>query len=409
MIRRRDAMSREERELLAAARDGDEHASGGSSSRTAASCTPTATGCSAPSTTPRTRCRTRCCAPGAGCRASRAAARCARGCTGSRRTRAWTRSAAAQARARRSTTARPPTRATAPGEPLVESVWIEPYPDDGCSPTGARRPTPATSSARASSSRSSPRCSTCRPSQRAVLILREVLGFSAAGGRGRARHDAASVNSALQRARKTVDERLPEQSQQATLRALGDEALRDARRALRRRVGARRRRRASSRCSPRTPRCRCRRSRAGSAARERSRAFLARLPAVRRLAVAPRAAHANGQPAVGCYTWDETAGAYLPFALEVLTFAGGRIGEITAFVNRSTDVAARETFAQWPELAPAPQGVSFAAFDRPSRCPDEFRAAPGLDQHEHVRADPRWGLLALVLPPRRGRAALARA
>src|SRR5919197_1232537 len=40
------------------------------------------------STRPRTRCRRRCCAPGAGCRSSRGAARCARGCTGSRRTRA---------------------------------------------------------------------------------------------------------------------------------------------------------------------------------------------------------------------------------------------------------------------------------------------------------------------------------
>src|SRR5439155_12232740 len=37
----------------------------------------------------------------------------------------------------------------------------------------------------------------------------------------------ASVNSALQRARKAVDERLPEQSQQATLRALGDDGLRE--------------------------------------------------------------------------------------------------------------------------------------------------------------------------------------
>ena len=51
------------------------------SSPTAASSTPTATGCSARSTTPRTRSRRRCCARGAGCRGSRAAARCARGST----------------------------------------------------------------------------------------------------------------------------------------------------------------------------------------------------------------------------------------------------------------------------------------------------------------------------------------
>ena len=37
----------------------------------------------------------------------------------------------------------------------------------------------------------------------------------------------ASVTSALQRARAALDERLPDQSQQATLRALGDERVRD--------------------------------------------------------------------------------------------------------------------------------------------------------------------------------------
>src|ERR671937_2866705 len=37
----------------------------------------------------------------------------------------------------------------------------------------------------------------------------------------------ASVNSALQRARKAVEERTGEQTQQATLRAIGDERLRE--------------------------------------------------------------------------------------------------------------------------------------------------------------------------------------
>ena len=57
----------------------------------------------------------------------------------------------------------PPTRTTGPAAPLVESVWIEPYPDERSASTDALAgPRPATSSARASSSRSSPRCSTCR-------------------------------------------------------------------------------------------------------------------------------------------------------------------------------------------------------------------------------------------------------
>ena len=53
------------------------------SSPTGASCTRTATGCSARCTTPRTPCRRRCCGSGAASTASTTAARCAPGSTGS--------------------------------------------------------------------------------------------------------------------------------------------------------------------------------------------------------------------------------------------------------------------------------------------------------------------------------------
>ena len=42
---------------------------------------------------------------------------------------------------------------------------------------------------------------------------------------------------------------------------------------------------------------------------------------------------ANGQPAVGCYLWNDDAGAHLAWSINVLTLRGERIAEITSFIG----------------------------------------------------------------------------
>ena len=112
------------------------------------------------------------------------------------------------------------------GEPLIESVWVEPYPDEGvedghAAPHARYEQREAVELAFVASLQHLP------ATQRAVLIMRDVLGFSARETAEALDTTSVSVNSALQRARENVAERVPEQSQQATLRELGDVRVRE--------------------------------------------------------------------------------------------------------------------------------------------------------------------------------------
>src|SRR5262247_3454274 len=115
-----------------------------------------------------------------------------------------------------------------PGAPLTESVWLEPFPDETLMlPHGYAAPEARYEQHEAVELAFIAALQHLPAKQRAVLLLREVLGFSAREVAESLETTVPSVNSALQRARKAVDERLPDRSQQATLRAVGDDRVRE--------------------------------------------------------------------------------------------------------------------------------------------------------------------------------------
>ena len=114
------------------------------------------------------------------------------------------------------------------GPPLVESTWIEPYPEERFGFDDRVAGPEARYEQRESIELAFIAALQHLPArQRAVLILRDVLGFSGAEVADALETTPASVYSALQRAHDSVDRRLPALSQQATLRTLGDDLLRE--------------------------------------------------------------------------------------------------------------------------------------------------------------------------------------
>ncbi len=167
---------------------------------------------------------------------------------------------------------------------------------------------------------------------RISLILRDVLGFSARETANLLETTPVSIDSTLQRAHKTVDDRLPSHSQQQTLRLLRDEQLSDL---VERYITAWQQNDVDVVVSMLAEDARIVMPPLPSwySGRDQVAAFLRDYPlrGARRWKMVPTSA--NGQPALATYEWSEQTAAFTPHSISVLTLRGGQIQEIMSFLN----------------------------------------------------------------------------
>jgi RNA polymerase sigma-70 factor (ECF subfamily) len=213
----------------------------------------------------------------------------------------------------------------ASGPPLAESVWMEPLPDRSLGPEASYELRESVELALVAAWQHLP------AKQRAALLLTDVLGYPAREAAGMLDTTTPALNSALQRARTLVAERVPAQSQQATLRRLGDAAVNAAverfRRAMERAdLGAviDQLREDAVWSMPPQP--------AWFAGRDAIAAFLAENP-FRWFRWRYLPTWANGQPALAAYSREDGADAYLPHGIDVLTLDGEQVAAVTSFID----------------------------------------------------------------------------
>ncbi len=228
----------------------------------------------------------------------------------------------------------------APPSPPADLPWLQPYPDRLLEPIAPGQDEPAAVVVARETIELAfiAAIQHLPPRQRAVLILRDVLGWSAKETASLLEASVGSVNSALQRARATLRDRLGERRMEW---ARPSEPSREERELLRRYVDAHERADADALAEllredarltmPPHPTWYAGREAILIATRQ---GFNPEFGHIRTLIAA-----ANGQPAAAHYLRPPGESEYRPLALDVLRIEGGRIAEINSFV--------------FPELFPA--------------------------------------------------------
>jgi RNA polymerase sigma-70 factor, ECF subfamily len=207
-------------------------------------------------------------------------------------------------------------------------LWLEPYPD---SPDEDRLAPDARLESRENIELAFVAAVQHLPgNERAALLLREVIGFSAREVAELVDASVPAVNSALQRARRIVNDHIQTQASHQTARSIGDTRLREIVDGY---IDAFERGDVPTLVSLLTedatwsmpPEPQWYRGRAAITA------FLVEGPM--RVSWRHRTTVANGQPAVGCYLWDAGRQVYTAKVLDVLTLRGDRIAAVTAFID----------------------------------------------------------------------------
>jgi RNA polymerase sigma-70 factor (ECF subfamily) len=227
--------------------------------------------------------------------------------------------------------------------PLADSIWLEPFPDRWLIAAAAPAPEARYEQRESVELAFVVALQQLPPGQRAALVLRDVMGFSAAETAAQLGLSAAAANSALQRARATVKDRLPARDQQATLRSVGDQRTKAI---VARYADALERGDADTLLSlltadatwsmPPVP--------TWFSGRVAVRDFLVRYPLRQRWKHYPTTA--NGQLAVACYLFDAGTATYVPAVIDVLTMEGDLIAAVTGFHVPNRDVPDPATAAQ---------------------------------------------------------------
>lgn len=213
--------------------------------------------------------------------------------------------------------------ALGPDTPITEVQWLSPYPELG--PEDGYVAREGIELAFVAALQYLP------ARQRAVLVLREVLGFSAIEVAAQLDTTVAAVNSALQRARKIVGERIPAAGQQEMLSALDDAGVRkladqyvnawelgdvDA-------IVGMLTDDATFSMPPLAE---------WFQGRAEIRGFLQSGPLVHRWRLVP--VRANGQLAFAGYMWDDAKGGYVAQGVDVVSLRGSKIAAVVAFLDQ---------------------------------------------------------------------------